>query len=144
MSFAKDLLLDPSSRGVDDVQHVIAAVASSSGIKSAERFLSNLLPSDTATPKPTPYGSYDELLKDPNVDIVYIATPHSHHFEHAKITLEAGKHVLCEKPLTVNARQAKALYEMAKEKGLFFMEAVWTRFFPISVSLQSHDLDIAS
>jgi predicted dehydrogenase len=64
-----------------------------------------------------------------------VATPHSHHFEHVKQCLDAGKNVLCEKPLTVNARQARALVEIAKQKHLFFMEAVWTRFFPISVSV---------
>lgn len=83
-----------------------------------------------------PYGSYAELVKDPNVDIIYVATPHSHHFQNAMLALDAGKHVLCEKALTVNAAQAKKLVETAKAKNLFFMEAVWTRYFPMSIKIR--------
>jgi dihydrodiol dehydrogenase / D-xylose 1-dehydrogenase (NADP) len=79
------------------------------------------------------YGSYEELVKDPNIDIVYIATPHSHHYQNAMLCLEAGKNVLCEKAFTANAAQAKQLVKVAKEKNLFLMEAVWTRYFPISI-----------
>jgi dihydrodiol dehydrogenase / D-xylose 1-dehydrogenase (NADP) len=79
------------------------------------------------------YGSYEELVKDQNIDIIYIATPHSHHYQNAMLCLEAGKNVLCEKAFTTNADQAKVLVKKAKEKNLFLMEAVWTRYFPISV-----------
>lgn len=72
-------------------------------------------------------------MSDPNVDIIYIATPHSHHFQNAMLALEAGKPVLCEKAFTVNADQLRKLAEKAKEKNLFLMEAVWTRYFPLSV-----------
>ncbi len=82
------------------------------------------------------YGSYAELVKDPNVDIIYVATPHSHHFQNAMLCLEAGKPVLCEKAFTVNATQAKKLVETAKAKNLFLMEAVWTRYFPLSVKIR--------
>jgi predicted dehydrogenase len=82
------------------------------------------------------YGSYAELVKDPNVDIIYVATPHSHHFQNTMLCLEAGKHVLCEKAFTVNATQAKKLVETAKAKNLFLMEAVWTRYFPLSVKIR--------
>ncbi|KAF2182838.1 NAD(P)-binding protein [Zopfia rhizophila CBS 207.26] len=78
------------------------------------------------------YGSYKELVADPNIDIIYVATPHSHHYQNARLCLEAGKHVLCEKAFTVNAEQAKILINIAREKTLFLMEAVWTRFFPIA------------
>jgi predicted dehydrogenase len=71
-------------------------------------------------------------VNDENVDIIYIATPHSHHYQHARLALEAGKHVLIEKPVTVNVNQFKILQGVAKEKGKFMMEAVWTRFFPLS------------
>lgn len=71
-------------------------------------------------------------MNDPNVDIIYIATPHSHHYHNAMLCLEAGKNVLCEKPFTVNAQQAKRLAEKAREKGCFLMEALWTRYFPLS------------
>lgn len=76
------------------------------------------------------YGSYEELVNDPEVDLVYIATPHSHHYLHAKICLEHGKNVLCEKAFTVNAAQAKELQTLAKEKNLLITEAIWTRYMP--------------
>ncbi len=76
------------------------------------------------------YGSYRELVDDPGVDIIYIATPHSYHFAHTKLCLEGGKHVLCEKPFTINARQLKILVAMADEKNLFLMEALWSMFLP--------------
>ena len=76
------------------------------------------------------YGSYLELATDPKIDIIYIATPHSYHFGHAKLCLEAGKNVLCEKPFTINAAQLKILINLAQEKELFMMEAFWTRFLP--------------
>jgi len=73
---------------------------------------------------------YVRLLQDQDVDVVYIATPHASHFAVAKAALEAGKHVLCEKPMTINAREAVSLVRLAREKGLFLMEAVWSRFLP--------------
>ncbi len=76
------------------------------------------------------YGSYEELVQDENVDIVYVASPHSHHYQHVKLCLSHGKNVLCEKAFTANAAQAKELVALAREKGLFLGEAVWTRFMP--------------
>ena len=76
------------------------------------------------------YGSYGEMLADPQIDLVYIATPHSHHYLHAKMCLEAGKNVLCEKSFTVNADQARKLFDLAKEKNLLITEAIWTRYMP--------------
>lgn len=76
------------------------------------------------------YTDYEALAADPDVDAVYIATTHNFHFENAKLCLENGKHVLCEKPFTVNAAQTEALIALAREKNLFMMEAVWTRFLP--------------
>lgn len=73
---------------------------------------------------------YLRLIQDPEVDIVYVATPHASHFTVALAALEAGKHVLCEKPMTLNARDAAVLAGLARRKGLFLMEAVWTRFLP--------------
>lgn len=78
----------------------------------------------------TSFGSYEESVNDKDTDIIYVASPHSHHFEHAKMCLEHGKHVLCEKSFTVNYNQAKELFDIAKDKNLFIMEAVWTRFQP--------------
>lgn len=73
---------------------------------------------------------YQRLAQDPEVDVVYIATPHAQHFTVAQAALEAGKHVLCEKAFTINAREATELIRLAKDRGLFLMEAVWARFVP--------------
>lgn len=81
---------------------------------------------------PAAYGSYEEMLDDPEVDLVYIATPHSHHFAHAMLALEHGKPVLVEKAFTANAKQAEILIETARSKGLFITEAIWTRYMPLS------------
>lgn len=77
------------------------------------------------------YGSYEEMLEDEMIEVVYIATPHAFHFEQAKMCLEHGKHVLCEKAFTANTTQAEALIALAKERGLFLGEAMWTRFMPL-------------
>ena len=81
---------------------------------------------------PVAYGSYEELVCDPLVDLVYIATPHSHHYEHAMLALNHGKHVLVEKAFTANAAQASDLIATARAKGLFITEAIWTRYMPLS------------
>ena len=81
---------------------------------------------------PKAYGSYAEMVTDPQVDLVYIATPHSHHFEHSMLALESGKPVLVEKAFTANASQAEKLIQTAKDKGLFITEAIWTRYMPLS------------
>ena len=73
---------------------------------------------------------YERLLANDDVDVVYVATPHAHHHEIALAALNAGKHVLCEKALTVNAREASELVSLARAKGLFLMEAMWSRFLP--------------
>ena len=80
---------------------------------------------------PKVYGSYEELLDDPQVSLVYVATPHSHHYRWAKAALEHGKHVLCEKAFTVNAAQAKELFRISEEKHLLLTEAIWTRYLPM-------------
>lgn len=125
--FARDLLLDPATRGATDIKHEIAAASTQDSATRAQKFLDDLHAPSSAKA----YGNYVALLKDPAVDIVYVGTPHSHHYQHARAALEAGKHVLCEKPMTVNAAQTKILVELAKRKGLFLMEAVWTRFMPL-------------
>ena len=76
------------------------------------------------------YGSYESLVADPDVDVVYIGTPHNFHMPNTLLCLDNGKHVLCEKPFAVNAREAKAMIDRAREKNLFLMDAFWTRFFP--------------
>ena len=76
------------------------------------------------------YGSYEEMLSDPAVELVYIATPHSHHFEHMKLCIDHGKAVLCEKSFTLNASQARQIAALAREKGVYVAEAIWTRYMP--------------
>ncbi len=82
------------------------------------------------------YGSYEELLRDEEVDLVYIATPHSHHYEHMKLTLECNKPILCEKSFTINEKQAKEIFEIAKAKNILVAEAIWTRYLPSRMMIQ--------
>lgn len=84
----------------------------------------------------TAYGSYEALVAAPDVDIVYITSPNPFHYEHAALALAAGKHVLLEKPFTVNAPQARELVSMATAKNLVLMEAMWTRFVPHMVRVR--------
>lgn len=76
------------------------------------------------------YGSYRDLVEDPDVDIIYVATPHSYHYAHTRLALEAGKHVLCEKPFTINSMQLVQLLDLAKRNNLFLMEALWSKMLP--------------
>lgn len=76
------------------------------------------------------YGNYEDLVNDPDVDVIYIASPHVFHFDQTKLCLNNGKHVLCEKPMGMNAQQVIAMAKLAKEKNLFLMEAFWTNFIP--------------
>lgn len=101
---------------------VLAAVGSRTR-ESAEAFAREL-GAETA------YGSYEALAAAPGVDIIYIATPHAMHAENALLALGGGKAVLCEKPFAMNRREAQAVVALAREKNLFLMEAMWTRFLP--------------
>lgn len=82
------------------------------------------------------HGSYEALVADPEVDIVYVASPHSHHLAHATLALEAGKHVLIEKAVTLDADEAIALRDLAASRGLLVMEAMWTRYLPHMVRVR--------
>ncbi len=81
------------------------------------------------------YASYEQLAIDPEVDIIYIATPHSLHLEHTLLCLNRGKHVLCEKPLALNSLDAEQMMAHASEKNLFLMEGIWTRFIPATLNM---------
>ncbi|PRP86115.1 trans-1,2-dihydrobenzene-1,2-diol dehydrogenase-like [Planoprotostelium fungivorum] len=85
---------------------------------------------------PRAYGSYEELTKDPEVDVIYISVLHPWHYNTALMCLQNGKGILCEKPLTMNAKQLEHLISVARERKLFFMEAMWTRYFPYSMRLR--------
>jgi predicted dehydrogenase len=82
------------------------------------------------------HASYEALVADPDVDVVYVSTPHSGHHAAARLALEAGKHVLLEKPFTMDAAQARDLVDLARGRGRFLMEAMWTRFLPHVVRLR--------
>lgn len=76
------------------------------------------------------YESYQTLFDDQDIDIIYIATPHNFHFKHVRDALSAGKHVLCEKPITISSKELSTLSALAKKKNVFLMEAMWTYFLP--------------
>ena len=80
---------------------------------------------------PRPHASYEDLAQDPEVDAVYIATPHALHRANSLLCLQEGKAVLCEKPFTINAREAQEVINLARAQKLFLMEAMWTRFLPL-------------
>lgn len=85
---------------------------------------------------PHRHAGYEALVNDPDVDVVYVATPHTLHQENSLLCLGAGKAVLCEKPFTINAAESEAVVQFAREKKLFLMEAMWTRFIPMVVKLR--------
>jgi predicted dehydrogenase len=113
-SFAEDLRL---ARGAE-----LVAVASRSE-ESARDFAGRFR-------VPRWHTSYAAMAEDSQVDVAYIATPHTEHFSNSALFLQSGKAVLCEKPFTLNAGEARALIEIARQRGCFLMEAMWTRFLP--------------
>jgi predicted dehydrogenase len=118
-SFARDLALVPGA--------TLAAVGSRRA-ESARAFADQHVgPSGP----PAAHGSYEELVADPGVDVVYVASPHALHLEHARLAFEAGKHVLCEKPLTLTGAEAEAMAALAREHDRFLMEAMWTACHPV-------------
>jgi predicted dehydrogenase len=118
--FAEGLL------GLPDAK--LAAVGSREQVK-ADAFAADLI-------VPKRYGSYERLVEDPEIDAVYIATPHTLHKDNAILCLAAGKPVLVEKPFTINAGQAEAVINIARAKKILTMEAMWTRFLPLMVRLR--------
>lgn len=86
-------------------------------------------------PLPRAHGSYADLVADPDVDVVYVASPHAFHLEHALLAFGAGKHVLCEKPLTLDVAQAEQMVEAARRHDRFLMEAMWTACHPVVVDV---------
>ena len=102
---------------VKEMKDVELYAVGSRTLKNAEKFAEEF-----GIPKA--YGSYEELAADPEVDLVYVATPHSHHYPHVKLLLEHGKHVLCEKPVCSNREELDILIKAAKEQGVVFMEAM--------------------
>jgi predicted dehydrogenase len=110
----------------DDLQHTDSGLPVAVGSRTAEgarRFA-------RAHSLPRAHASYEALVADPDVDVVYVATPHPFHHANARLALEAGKHVLIEKAFTMTAAEARDLVDLARSRRLFLMEAMWTRFLP--------------
>ncbi|TWV51999.1 Gfo/Idh/MocA family oxidoreductase [Streptomyces misionensis] len=118
--FTEDLLLLPG--------HTVSAVGSR--VRETAETFARQYGAERA------WGSYEQLVADDGIDVVYVATPHTFHFAHASLALEAGRAVLVEKPFTANAADARRLVELARERGLFAMEAMWTRFNPLIARLR--------
>ncbi|KAF5373224.1 hypothetical protein D9615_007494 [Tricholomella constricta] len=149
--FVKDLLVDPKSRDVHDVVHKVAAVGSRS-VEKAQEFIDTVAGGDKSI---RAYGTYKEIYDDKDIDGVYIGaslpiptpdatvltlkvigTPHTYHYENALDAIKGGKNVLCEKPVTCNVAELRSLLAAAKEHNVFFMEAVWTRFQPLTLEVK--------
>lgn len=120
-AFARDVIASTRAQ--------IAAVGSRDRVR-AERFAS-------AHGIPTTHVGYEELVTDPQVDVVYVATPHSEHLEHALLAIAGGKHVLVEKAFTRSAAEARQVFDAAAKAGVFVMEAMWTRFLPHVAALRA-------
>ena len=102
--------------------HIVAAVGSRSQ-ESADAFAAEF-------PGCLAYGSYEDLVNDPSLDAIYVATPHPYHVSNTVLALNAGKPVLCEKPFTINAKEAREMKAAADANGVALMEAMWARFLP--------------
>lgn len=126
--YVADLVL---SRPDAKVRHVVQAIGTSD-VNRGRSFVQQYCPEE----RPKIYGSYEEVYQDPDVDIVYIGTPHAFHRKNCLDAIAAGKHVLCEKPFTLNAREAREVFQAAKQKGVFIAEAMWLRHRPLILELQ--------
>jgi len=111
------------AQGLQLVEHAEIAAVASRSIDTVKSFAQTF-------GVPRYYGSYEEMAKDSDLDIIYIGTPHPQHLENVMLFLEAGFAVVCEKPLGVNAAQTENMIAKAREKNVFFLEGMWTRFFP--------------
>ncbi|KQW48639.1 oxidoreductase [Nocardioides sp. Root1257] len=124
-TFARDLALVPDAR--------LVAVGSRR-LESAQSFAAEHGADGSGT---AAYGSYEELVADPDVDVIYVATPHAFHLDNARLCFEAGKHVLCEKPLTLDTGDAEEMVRLAGEHDRFLMEAMWTACHPVVRELRT-------
>ena len=106
----------------------------SSSVEKCKDFISKHVPG--SAPQPTAYGSYEEVYRDPDVDVIYIGTPHAFHRQNCLDAIAAGKHVLCEKAFTITAKESREVLAAAKQKGVFIMEAMWLRFIPLVAELR--------
>ncbi|KAH7183301.1 uncharacterized protein B0J16DRAFT_307585 [Fusarium flagelliforme] len=114
--------------------HTITALGSSS-LEKGNAFVEKLWRGAPEKPKPQVYADYQGVYDDPNVDVVYVGTPHSLHKKNCLDAIAAGKHVLCEKPFTITAKETREIIDAARQKGVFVMEAAWVRFTPFFEAL---------
>ncbi|KAK7424848.1 hypothetical protein QQZ08_008478 [Neonectria magnoliae] len=127
-----DDILAPRVSG--PAKHILGAVGTASSVEKVEKFIDTHWKGVGERPKAL--GSYQEVYDSSDIDIVYVATPHSLHKQNCLDAINAGKHVLCEKPFTINSKEAEEVVAAAKAKGVFLMEGVWTRFFPLVIALE--------
>lgn len=128
--FVADLIVE---RKDAKANHIVQAIGASS-LEKAKGFVAQHLPS--VSPAPTMYGSYHDVYADPKVDVVYIGTPHAFHKKNCLDAIGHGKSVLCEKAFTLNASETKDVLDAAKAKGVYIMEAMWIRHFPLVKTIQ--------
>ncbi|BCS23758.1 Gfo/Idh/MocA family protein [Aspergillus puulaauensis] len=126
--YVSDLVL---SRPDAKVRHIVHAIGTSD-VNRGKSFAQKYCPDEN----PKIYGRYEDVYADPDVDIVYIGTPHAFHKKNCLDAIAAGKHVLCEKPFTLNAREAREVFDAARQKGVFIAEAMWLRHRPLTHELQ--------
>ena len=117
------------ARGLSAIPDAKLVAVGSRSIERADKFADEF-------DVPKRHGSYDDLASDPDVDAIYVSTPHPFHKEYTILCLKADKAVLCEKPLAINAQQVKEMVNCARESEKFLMEAMWTRFLPIIVKVR--------
>lgn len=116
-------------------RHIVQAIGSSS-LEKGERFMREHIPID-GSPLPSIYSSYEEVYVDKQVDIIYVGTPHAFHKKDCLDAINCGKHVMCEKAFAITVEEAREIFDAARRKGVFVMEAMWTRFFPLVQHLQN-------
>ncbi|KAK4065670.1 hypothetical protein Trihar35433_7790 [Trichoderma harzianum] len=130
--FVKDLVV-AQSHSSTPVRHIIEAVATSS-LNKGLKFLET---TETTLQNPKIYTKQEDLFADGQIDIVYVGLPHSMHKDACLNAIASGKHVLCEKPMAINAKEVDEIVALASQEKVFVMEAVWTRFLPIISELRT-------
>jgi predicted dehydrogenase len=127
---------DQLARALSHVPEARLAAVGSRDVAKAQAFIDQPRGAEAATGPVRAHGSYRALVDDPDVDVVYIGTPHPDHVASMTLALAAGKAVLCEKPFTLNRREAEAAVALARRRGVFLMEAMWMRYVPAMVALK--------
>lgn len=127
---------DQLARALSYVPEARLVAVGSRDVAKAQAFIAQPRGTEAASEPVRAHGSYQALVDDPGVDVVYIGTPHPDHIASMKLALAAGKAVLCEKPFTLNRREAEAAVALARRHGVFLMEAMWMRYVPAMVELK--------